>query len=152
MSEHGALLRPRSRSFSSTSSIINKCALAFLSISPVSILGCPIARKRRAEEAEAEQEPETERPASKRKSHPLKLTLDDGFSAESDASSEAEGDGERDGENRSKSKEDEDDMEAAAEEEKIGKDLIRGQTNGQVGKTLGQQTEEEDREEAAELG
>ncbi|XP_019746948.1 myelin transcription factor 1-like isoform X6 [Hippocampus comes] len=116
-----------------------------------SILGCPIARKRRAEEAEAEQEPETERPASKRKSHPLKLTLDDGFSAESDASSEAEGDGERDGENRSKSKEHADEMEAAAEEEKIGKDLKHGQTNGQVGKTLGQQTEEEDREEAAEL-
>uniref|UniRef100_A0A3Q2ZFL4 Myelin transcription factor 1 n=1 Tax=Hippocampus comes TaxID=109280 RepID=A0A3Q2ZFL4_HIPCM len=96
-----------------------------------SILGCPIARKRRAEEAEAEQEPETERPASKRKSHPLKLTLDDGFSAESDASSEAEGDGERDGENRSKSKEHADEMEAAAEEEKIGKDLKHGQTNGQ---------------------
>lgn len=63
---------------------------------PPSILGCPIARKRRLEEAEAEQEQEqdTKRPASKRKAHPLKLALDEGFSAESDASSEAEGEGE----------------------------------------------------------
>lgn len=62
----------------------------------ISILGCPIARKRRLEEAEVEQEQDTERPTSKRKTHPLKLALDEGFSAESDASSEAEGEGERD--------------------------------------------------------
>ncbi|KAM6924419.1 uncharacterized protein FYW49_004659 [Xenentodon cancila] len=63
-----------------------------------SILGCPIARKRRLEEVDQEQEQEVERSASKRKSHPLKLALDEGFSAESDASSEAEGDLEKDGE------------------------------------------------------
>ncbi|XP_028307679.1 myelin transcription factor 1 isoform X4 [Gouania willdenowi] len=53
-----------------------------------SIFGCPVARKRRLDEAEAEQE--SERPASKRKSHPLKLALDEGFSADSDVSSEAD--------------------------------------------------------------
>lgn len=68
-----------------------------LLLSHHSVLGCPVARKRRLEEAEAEQE--TERPASKRKSHPLKLALDEGFSAESDGSSEAEGEGEKGGEN-----------------------------------------------------
>uniref|UniRef100_A0A665UWT1 Myelin transcription factor 1b n=1 Tax=Echeneis naucrates TaxID=173247 RepID=A0A665UWT1_ECHNA len=72
-----------------------------------SVLGCPIARKRRLEEAEAEQEQgqETERPASKRKSHPLKLALDEGFSAESDASSETEGEIEKDGEKAGEIKE-----------------------------------------------
>uniref|UniRef100_A0A4W6BXR9 Myelin transcription factor 1 n=1 Tax=Lates calcarifer TaxID=8187 RepID=A0A4W6BXR9_LATCA len=74
------------------------------------VLGCPIARKRRLEEAEAEQDQEqdTERPASKRKSHPLKLALDEGFSAESDASSEADGEGEKDGEKAGETKEEED--------------------------------------------
>ncbi|XP_047224322.1 myelin transcription factor 1 isoform X1 [Girardinichthys multiradiatus] len=62
-----------------------------------SLLACPIARKRRQEEAEQEQEQEAGRPASKRKSHPLKLALDEGFSAESDASSEAEDEAENDG-------------------------------------------------------
>ncbi|XP_077368116.1 myelin transcription factor 1-like isoform X3 [Festucalex cinctus] len=114
-----------------------------------SILGCPIARKRRVEETEAEQEPETERPASKRKSHPLKLALDEGFSAESDASSEAEGDGERDGENGSEGRDDEDEMDAAAGEETIVGNLARGQTNGQREETPSQQKEEEEREEAA---
>ncbi|XP_065105824.2 myelin transcription factor 1 isoform X4 [Paramisgurnus dabryanus] len=45
-----------------------------------SALSCPLARKRRLEEAESEQ------PASKRKSHPLKLAMDEGFNAESDGS------------------------------------------------------------------
>ncbi|KAM6976982.1 myelin transcription factor 1-like, partial [Aplochiton taeniatus] len=51
-----------------------------------SVLGCPLARKRRLEEAEAgpEQEQETEAPASKRKSLPLALALDEGFSAGSE--------------------------------------------------------------------
>ncbi|KAM4738249.1 myelin transcription factor 1 isoform 2-T2 [Anableps anableps] len=66
-----------------------------------SLLACPIARKRRLEEAEQEQEQEQEqeagKPASKRKSHPLKLALDEGFSAESDASSEAGDEAEKDG-------------------------------------------------------
>uniref|UniRef100_A0AAQ5XCP5 Myelin transcription factor 1 domain-containing protein n=1 Tax=Amphiprion ocellaris TaxID=80972 RepID=A0AAQ5XCP5_AMPOC len=90
------------------------------------ILGCPIARKRRLEEAEQEQEQEqeSERPASKRKSHPLKLALDEGFSAESDASSEAEGEADKDGEKPEESKEVEEEeerdcviIEAAAAEE-----------------------------------
>uniref|UniRef100_A0AAQ6AB77 Myelin transcription factor 1 domain-containing protein n=1 Tax=Amphiprion ocellaris TaxID=80972 RepID=A0AAQ6AB77_AMPOC len=85
------------------------------------ILGCPIARKRRLEEAEQEQEQEqeSERPASKRKSHPLKLALDEGFSAESDASSEAEGEADKDGEKPEESKEveEEEERDAGVEEE-----------------------------------
>ncbi|KAF0036560.1 hypothetical protein F2P81_011872 [Scophthalmus maximus] len=122
----------------------------------LSILGCPIARKRRLEEAEAEQEQEeTERPASKRKSHPLKLTLDEGFSAESDASSEAEGEGEKDGENAGDAKEEEEqeqeqeeDREAVADEEGEGmtEDLMQeSQTNGQEVEMQSQQKEEEGR-------
>lgn len=41
-----------------------------------------MARKRRLQEAESEQ------PASKRKSHPLKLAMDEGFNAESEGSGE----------------------------------------------------------------
>lgn len=86
----------------------------------ISILGCPIARKRRLEEAEQEQEQEAERPASKRKSHPLKLALDEGFSAESDASSEAEGEAEKDGEKAQEAKDvaEEEEKEANGEEER----------------------------------
>uniref|UniRef100_A0A6Q2YRN2 Myelin transcription factor 1 domain-containing protein n=1 Tax=Esox lucius TaxID=8010 RepID=A0A6Q2YRN2_ESOLU len=54
-----------------------------------SVLGCPLARKRRLADAEAEQE----QPSYKRKSHPLKLALDEGFSVDSDVSSEAETEG-----------------------------------------------------------
>ncbi|KAK9515862.1 hypothetical protein VZT92_026464 [Zoarces viviparus] len=122
-----------------------------------SILGCPIARKRRLEEAEADQEQEqdTERPASKKKSHPLKMALDEGFSAESDASSEAEGEGEKDGETKEVEEEEEDEEEeeememgAAIEEEteEMTKDLTQdGQTNRQEEET--QMEEEEEREE-----
>ncbi|XP_033483783.2 myelin transcription factor 1 isoform X4 [Epinephelus lanceolatus] len=128
-----------------------------------SILGCPIARKRRLEEAEAEQEQEqeTERPASKRKSHPLKLALDEGFSAESDASSEAEGDVEKDGEKAGETKEVEEEeaedeaREAAVEEEteevteEVTEYLMEdGQTNGQ--EEIIQMEEEEGREEEEE--
>lgn len=55
-----------------------------------SILSCPIARKHRLEEEE--QYPE--KPPSKRKAPPLRLALDEGFSADSDTSSD--GDGEKD--------------------------------------------------------
>uniref|UniRef100_A0A3Q3M9T5 Myelin transcription factor 1b n=1 Tax=Mastacembelus armatus TaxID=205130 RepID=A0A3Q3M9T5_9TELE len=103
------------------------CSLFPLFISPVfstaSVLGCPIARKRRLEEAEAEG---AERPASKRKSHPLKLALDEGFSTESDASSEADGEGEKDAEKTGEIKEEE---ETAVEKEMT--DLQDEQTNGQ---------------------
>ncbi|XP_062398066.1 myelin transcription factor 1-like protein [Sardina pilchardus] len=49
-----------------------------------SALSCPLARKRRLQEAELEHE----EPASKRKSHPLKLAMDEGYSADSDGSGE----------------------------------------------------------------
>ncbi|XP_034060926.1 myelin transcription factor 1-like, partial [Gymnodraco acuticeps] len=73
----------------------------------LSILGCPIARKRRLEEAEQEQDAEL--PPPKRRSNPLKLALDEGFSAESDGSSE--GEGEKDGERGAETKEGEKDGE-----------------------------------------
>uniref|UniRef100_A0A6Q2Z093 Myelin transcription factor 1 domain-containing protein n=1 Tax=Esox lucius TaxID=8010 RepID=A0A6Q2Z093_ESOLU len=60
-----------------------------LPLSLCSVLGCPLARKRRLADAEAEQE----QPSYKRKSHPLKLALDEGFSVDSDVSSEAETEG-----------------------------------------------------------
>ncbi|KAL2103509.1 hypothetical protein ACEWY4_000377 [Coilia grayii] len=50
----------------------------------LSALSCPLARKRRLQEAELEQE----EPAFKRKSHPLKLAMDEGYSADSDGSNE----------------------------------------------------------------
>ncbi|XP_069382673.1 myelin transcription factor 1 isoform X6 [Paralichthys olivaceus] len=119
-----------------------------------SVLGCPIARKRRLEEAETEQEQEqdTERPASKRKSQPLKLALDEGFSAESDASSEAEGEGEKDGEKAAETKEEDEqekdeqeDREAVVEEvEAMTEDLTQdGQTNGQEVEMQSLQDEED---------
>ncbi|XP_062282883.1 myelin transcription factor 1 [Scomber scombrus] len=121
-----------------------------------SVLGCPIARKRRLEEAEQEQEQETERPASKRKSHPLKLTMDEGFSAESDASSEAEGEGEKDGEKGGEAKEEEE-TEAAVEDEtedmteEMTEDLTRdGQTNGEKEEMHSQQKQEEEEREEEE--
>ncbi|KAM7410776.1 hypothetical protein PAMA_020963 [Pampus argenteus] len=109
----------------------------------LSVLGCPIARKRRLEEAE---EQETERPASKRKSHPLKLALDEGFSAESDASSEAEGEGEKDGDKGGEAKEEEETEPAVEEErEEMTEDLMQdGQTNGEEEETQSQQKEEDE--------
>nr|XP_043870948.1 myelin transcription factor 1-like isoform X6 [Solea senegalensis] len=123
-----------------------------------SILGCPIARKRRLEEAEAEQEQEQERPASKRKSHPLKLALDEGFSAESDASSEADGEGEKDGEKTGQAKEEEEqrveDTQAVTEEdederrEETTEVLMKdAQTNGEEVEMKSQPCEEEEKTE-----
>uniref|UniRef100_A0A3Q3IQA4 Myelin transcription factor 1 domain-containing protein n=1 Tax=Monopterus albus TaxID=43700 RepID=A0A3Q3IQA4_MONAL len=106
------------------------------SSSPLSITSVPAftSRKRRLEEAEAEQE--TERPASKRKSHPLKLALDEGFSTESDASSEAEGDGEKDAEKAGETKveEEQEEMKTAVEEEReeMRGDLQDGETNPEL--------------------
>lgn len=119
---------------------------SFLSLfSTISVLGCPIARKRRLEEAEAEQE--SERPASKRKSHPLKLALDEGFSTESDASSEADGEGEKAGETKEEEKEE---RETAAEEEKeelTDNPTQNGHMNGQDMEPHSQQKEEEEEED-----
>lgn len=49
-----------------------------------SALGCPLAKKRKLQEAEENQ------PAPKKKSNPLKLAMDDGFNADSDTNSETE--------------------------------------------------------------
>ncbi|KAM4570858.1 myelin transcription factor 1 isoform 1-T1 [Fundulus diaphanus] len=106
-----------------------------------SLLACPIARKRRLEEAEQEQEQEAGRPASKRKSHPLKLALDEGFSAESDASSEAEDEAERDGgrvEKEATEARGEDEVDAGVEE--IAPEPPKQDTDGVMN---GQQEEEE---------
>ncbi|KAM8864721.1 myelin transcription factor 1-like isoform 2-T2 [Spinachia spinachia] len=106
----------------------------------LSILGCPIARKRRLEEAEAEQEQDAERPASKRKSPPLRMALDEGFSAESDASSEAEGEGEKHGETAGETKEvEEEETEVMTEDPSHD-----GQTNIQENGTQIEEREEED--------
>lgn len=108
----------------------------------ISILGCPVARKRRLEEAEAEQEQDAEQPAAKRKSPPLRMALDEGFSAESDGGSEAEGEGQRSGETaETKGEEEEEDM---AEDP-----LQDGQTNGQEN---GTRVEEEEEREEEEVG
>ncbi|XP_072224058.1 myelin transcription factor 1 isoform X2 [Leuresthes tenuis] len=111
-----------------------------------SILGCPIARKRRLEEAETEQE--TERPASKRKSHPLKLALDEGFSAESDASSEADGEGEKDGGKAEEAKEleEEEEVEKDAEVEEEGEEVTPMYLS-QDEQTIGQEEETLQKEE-----
>ncbi|XP_008316539.1 myelin transcription factor 1 isoform X5 [Cynoglossus semilaevis] len=124
-----------------------------------SVLGCPVARKRRLEETETDQE--QERPASKRKSYPLKLALDEGFSAESDASSEAEGEVEKDGEKEGEAKEveqeeqldvdqkeeEEDKMivEAAEEKEEMAESFVQdGQTNGEEVEVLSPQFEDQE--------
>ncbi|XP_056404324.1 myelin transcription factor 1 isoform X2 [Hyla sarda] len=49
-----------------------------------SLLNCPLARKRKV------QDTDTEQPASKRKSHPLKLALDEGYNMDSDGSEDTE--------------------------------------------------------------
>ncbi|MFT7800959.1 myelin transcription factor 1 isoform X4 [Arapaima gigas] len=49
-----------------------------------SALSCPLARKRRLQEADSD----PDQPISKRKSHPLKLALDEGYNVDSDGSSE----------------------------------------------------------------
>ncbi|KAM7404208.1 hypothetical protein PAMP_011575 [Pampus punctatissimus] len=106
-------------------------------------------RKRRLEETE---EQETERPASKRKSHPLKLALDEGFSAESDASSEAEGEGEKNGDKGGETKEEEETEPAVEEErEEMTEDLMQDrQTNGEEEETQSPQKEEEEEREEEE--
>uniref|UniRef100_A0A8B9JQI7 Myelin transcription factor 1 n=1 Tax=Astyanax mexicanus TaxID=7994 RepID=A0A8B9JQI7_ASTMX len=53
-----------------------------------SMLSCPVAKKRRLQEEE--EEAEQQQPVSKRKSHPLKLAMDECFNAESEGSGEEE--------------------------------------------------------------
>ncbi|XP_042155881.1 myelin transcription factor 1-like [Oncorhynchus tshawytscha] len=71
---------------SPSSSLIGSLVPTELIGQELSVLGCPLVRKRRLADAEAEQE----QPSSKRKSHPLKLAMDEGFSVDSDGSSEEE--------------------------------------------------------------
>lgn len=62
-------------------------ALAWLYISPslpLSLQSCPLAKKRKLEGSEAEHL------VSKRKSHPLRLALDEGFRGDSDGSEDTE--------------------------------------------------------------
>uniref|UniRef100_A0A3B3URR4 Myelin transcription factor 1 n=1 Tax=Poecilia latipinna TaxID=48699 RepID=A0A3B3URR4_9TELE len=90
-------------------------------------------RKRRLEEAEQEQEQEAEKPASKRKSHPLKLALDEGFSAESDGSSEAEEEAEKDGgklEKEVTGSGEEEEKDGGAEEEEIAAEPLEKDAEG----------------------
>ncbi|XP_043984153.1 myelin transcription factor 1 isoform X2 [Gambusia affinis] len=111
-----------------------------------SLLACPIARKRRLEEAEQEQEQETEKPASKRKSHPLKLALDEGFSAESDGSSEAEEEAEKDGgklEKEVTGSGEEEEKDEGAEEEEVAAEPLEKNADGLM---KGQEEEEEEKE------
>lgn len=49
-----------------------------------SALGCPLAKKRKLQEAEETQS------VSKKRANPLKLAMDDGFNADSDTNSETE--------------------------------------------------------------
>lgn len=51
---------------------------------PLSLQSCPLAKKRKLEGAAAQ------RLVCKRKSHPLKLALDEGYSVDSDGSEDAE--------------------------------------------------------------
>lgn len=52
----------------------------------LSVLGCPIVKKRKLEEAEAEEN----QSAPKRRNQPAKQAADDGFTADSDAAEEEE--------------------------------------------------------------
>lgn len=52
----------------------------------ISILGCPIVKKRKLEEAEAEENPS----APKRRNQPAKQAADKGFGTDSDAADEDE--------------------------------------------------------------
>lgn len=54
------------------------------SYSSHSALGCPLAKKRKLQEAEETQS------VSKKRANPLKLAMDDGFNADSDTNSETE--------------------------------------------------------------
>uniref|UniRef100_W5L1Q8 Myelin transcription factor 1 n=1 Tax=Astyanax mexicanus TaxID=7994 RepID=W5L1Q8_ASTMX len=79
-----------------------------------SALGCPLAKKRKQQEAEEIQA------ASKKKPNPLKLAMDDGFNADSDTNSEAEPKDEAtesDEETAEKDEEEEDDDDDIEEEE-----------------------------------
>ncbi|NXD99018.1 MYT1 factor, partial [Chaetorhynchus papuensis] len=75
-----------------------------------SLQSCPLAKKRKLQDAEAEHL------VSKRKSHPLKLALDEGYNVDSDGSEEAEAK-EESGSDESEGMLEEDEAEAMEQEE-----------------------------------
>uniref|UniRef100_A0A663MRQ1 Myelin transcription factor 1 n=1 Tax=Athene cunicularia TaxID=194338 RepID=A0A663MRQ1_ATHCN len=75
-----------------------------------SLQSCPLAKKRKLQDAEAEHL------VSKRKSHPLKLALDEGYNVDSDGSEEAEAK-EESGSDESEGTLEEDEAEAVEQEE-----------------------------------
>ncbi|XP_017688637.1 PREDICTED: myelin transcription factor 1 [Lepidothrix coronata] len=75
-----------------------------------SLQSCPLAKKRKLQDAEAEHL------VSKRKSHPLKLALDEGYNVDSDGSDEAEAK-EESGSDESEGMLEEDEAEAMEQEE-----------------------------------
>uniref|UniRef100_A0A8B9IVN4 Myelin transcription factor 1 n=1 Tax=Amazona collaria TaxID=241587 RepID=A0A8B9IVN4_9PSIT len=75
-----------------------------------SLQSCPLAKKRKLQDAEAEHL------VSKRKSHPLKLALDEGYNVDSDGSEEAEAK-EESGSDESEGTLEEDDAEVVEQEE-----------------------------------
>uniref|UniRef100_A0A8B9EHJ0 Myelin transcription factor 1 n=1 Tax=Anser cygnoides TaxID=8845 RepID=A0A8B9EHJ0_ANSCY len=74
-----------------------------------SLQSCPLAKKRKLQDAEAEHL------VSKRKSHPLKLALDEGYNVDSDGSEEAEA--KESGSDESEGTLEEDEAEAVEQEE-----------------------------------
>lgn len=115
----------------------------------LSILGCPIARKRRLEEAELEQEQQdAEKPAPKRKAHPLKMALDEGFSAESDGSSEAEG--EEPAEAKAEPGDGEEEQREQQEAKEDGGEVAPELKNGHVDETVKEEEQRKEHEEASQ--
>lgn len=88
-----------------------------------------------------QEQQDAEKPASKRKAHPLKLALDEGFSAESDGSSEAEGEEPGDVKEEELGDAKEEQQDAKEDGEEARPDL----KNGHVDETM--QEEEERKEE-----
>lgn len=88
-----------------------------------SVLGCPIVKKRKLEEAEAE---ENQSPP-KRRNLPAKQSMDEGFTADSDTTEEEE----EEEEGEEKEEEEEEDKEEALKEKKKNKAKNRpGATKG----------------------
>lgn len=84
-----------------------------------SLQSCPLAKKRKLQDAEAEHL------VSKRKSHPLKLALDEGYNVDSDGSEEAEAK-EESGSDDSEGMLEEDEAEALEQEETHSPEAAEG--------------------------
>uniref|UniRef100_A0A8C3Q6C3 Myelin transcription factor 1 domain-containing protein n=1 Tax=Geospiza parvula TaxID=87175 RepID=A0A8C3Q6C3_GEOPR len=86
-----------------------------------SLQSCPLAKKRKLQDAEAEHL------VSKRKSHPLKLALDEGYNVDSDGSEEAEAK-EESGSDESEGMLEEDEAEAMEQEETHSPEAAEGRS------------------------